>query len=99
MNEFFQKLAGMGSMTEQVIATDFLISAKTGIKDIAIAITETASPEVRDTLHEYLHDAIDTHEQIFNYMVAKGFYHPRNLSEQINVDIQDAETAKDLPQI
>ncbi|MDR4399742.1 spore coat protein, partial [Bacillus atrophaeus] len=22
MNEFFQKLAGMGSMTEQVIATD-----------------------------------------------------------------------------
>ncbi|KYC75352.1 hypothetical protein B4090_2038 [Bacillus licheniformis] len=35
MNEFIQNMTGMGAMTEQVIATDFLISAKTGVKNIA----------------------------------------------------------------
>lgn len=73
MNEFIQNMTGMGAMTEQVIATDFLISAKTGVKNIATAITETSSPEVRETLKQYLNDAIDTHEQITNYMISKGF--------------------------
>ncbi|TWL68903.1 hypothetical protein CHCC14810_0740 [Bacillus licheniformis] len=52
MNEFIQNMTGMGAMTEQVIATDFLISAKTGVKNIATAITETSSPEVRETLKQ-----------------------------------------------
>ncbi|MEC1473627.1 spore coat protein [Bacillus haynesii] len=99
MNEFIQNMTGMGAMTEQVIATDFLISAKTGVKNIATAITETSSPEVRETLKQYLNDAIDTHEQIANYMMLKGYYHPANLSEQIQVDAKAAETAKDLPQM
>ncbi|MEC1612769.1 spore coat protein [Bacillus mojavensis] len=99
MNEFFQKIAGMGSMTEQVIATDFLISAKTGVRNIAAAITESSSPEVRETLQQYLHDAINTHEQIFLYMAAKGFYHSKDLTQQICVDLEAADTAKDLPQI
>jgi len=99
MNEFIQNMTGMGAMTEQVIATDFLISAKTGVKNIATAITETSSPEVRETLKQYLNDAIDTHEQIANYMMSKGYYHPANLSEQIQVDTKAAETAKDLPQM
>ncbi|MGX4766063.1 spore coat protein [Bacillus mojavensis] len=99
MNEFFQKLAGMGSMTEQVIATDFLISAKTGVRNIAAAITESSSPEVRETLQQYLHDAINTHEQIYLYMAAKGFYHSKDLIQQISVDLEAADTAKDLPQI
>jgi len=99
VNEFFQKLAGMGSMTEQVIATDFLISAKTGVRNIAAAITESSSPEVRETLQQYLHDAMNTHEQIFHYMAAKGFYHSKDLTQQISVDLEAADTAKDLPQI
>ncbi|MED4336211.1 spore coat protein [Bacillus licheniformis] len=84
MNEFIQNMTGMGAMTEQVIAT---------------AITETSSPEVRETLKQYLNDAIDTHEQITNYMISKGYYHPANLSEQIQIDTKAAETAKDLPQL
>lgn len=99
MNEFIQNMTGMGAMTEQVIATDFLISAKTGVKNIATAITETSSPEVRETLKQYLNDAIDTHEQITNYMMSKDYYHPANLSQQIQVDTKAAETAKDLPQL
>ncbi|MBT2575180.1 spore coat protein [Bacillus sp. ISL-51] len=99
MNEFFQKLVGMGSMTEQVIATDFLITAKAAVRNIAAAITESATPEVRETLQQYLHDAIDTHEQIYNYMTEKGFYQSYDITRQIGLDMQAAETAKDLPQI
>lgn len=93
MNQMMQNMSGMGPMTEQVIATDFLISAKTGVKNLAMAITETSTPEVREALKQYLNDAIDTHEQIFSYMVDKGYYHPNNLAEQLNVDIKAAQTA------
>lgn len=99
MNEFIQNMTGMGAMTEQVIATDFLITAKTGVRNIATALTETTSPEVRATLQQYLNDAIDTHEQITNYMIFKGYYHPADLSAQINMDMKSSETAKDLPQM
>jgi similar to spore coat protein len=98
MNEMTQNMTGMGAMTEQVVATDFLLSAKTGVKTLALAITETSTPEVRETLKQYLNDAIDTHEQIFKYMVDKGYYHPHNLTDQLNVDLQAAQTALNLSQ-
>ena len=96
MNEMVQNMSGMGAMTEQVVATDFLLASKTGVKNIAMAITETSTPEVRDTLKQYLIEAIDTHEQIFRYMENKGYYHPNNLSEQLNVDLTAAQTALNL---
>ncbi|MBT2755377.1 spore coat protein [Mesobacillus foraminis] len=98
MNGTIQNMTGMGAMTDQVIATDFLIAAKTGVKNIALAITETSTPEVRDALKQYLMDAVDTHEQIFKYMVSKGYYHPNNIAEQLNVDLQAAQTAMNLQQ-
>ncbi|MEH7109423.1 spore coat protein [Bacillus sp. JJ1764] len=98
MAGFMQNMAGMGAMSDQVIATDFLIAAKTGVKNIAMAITETSTPEVRQTLKQYLMDAVDTHEQIFKYMVDKGYYHPNNLTEQLNVDITASQTAMNLSQ-
>ncbi|TCN27304.1 hypothetical protein EV146_102253 [Mesobacillus foraminis] len=33
-------MTGMGEMTDQVIATDFLIEARTGVINIAMAITD-----------------------------------------------------------
>ncbi len=98
MNGMMQNMAGMGAMTDQVVATDFLIAAKTGVKNLALAITESSTPEVRDTLKQYLNDAVDTHEQIFNYMVKKGYYHPNNMSEQLTVDLNAAKIAMDLPE-
>jgi similar to spore coat protein len=98
MNQMMQNMSGMGAMTDQVIATDFLIAAKTGVKNLALALTETNTPEVRDALKQYLNDAIDTHEQITKYMVSKGYYHPNNLAEQLNVDLDAAQTALNLQQ-
>jgi similar to spore coat protein len=97
MNSFIQNLMGMEGMTEQVIAADFLISAKNGVRNYAMAITEAATPEVRETLRRQLEDAILTHERITAYMMDKAMYHAYNINEQINLDVQNAETVQNLP--
>ncbi|MFL6561546.1 MAG: spore coat protein [Bacillus sp. (in: firmicutes)] len=98
MNQMLQNMTGMSGMTDQVIATDFLLATKTGIKNLALAITETSTKEVRNTLTQYLTDAIKTHEQISNYMISKGYYHPDNLSKQLELDLTAAQTALNLQQ-
>ena len=98
MNQLIQNLMGMGGMTDQVIATDFLISAKAGVRNYAVAITECATPELKTALREQLNSAIVTHERITNYMIARGYYHPHDLREQLGVDLTVAGTALDLAQ-
>ena len=98
MNQLIQNLMGMGGMTDQVIATDFLISAKAGVRNYAVAITETGTPELKAALREQLNTAIATHEKITNYMISRGFYHPHGLSKQLQVDLTVSETALKLAQ-
>jgi len=98
MNSFIQNMMGIGGMTDQVIATDFLIAAKAGVRNYTVALTEAATPELRTALREQLRDAIQTHENITNYMIAKGYYHPHELSEQLQVDLTAASTATNLAQ-
>ncbi|MDP1420228.1 spore coat protein [Peribacillus simplex] len=98
MTNFLQNMAGMGGMTDQVIATDFLNSAKSGIRNTAFAITETASPELRATLREQLRSSVETHGLISDYMVSKGYYHPQDISEQSQVNLKAANTALNLSQ-
>lgn len=98
MNHIIQNMMGMGGMTDQVIATDFLISAKAGVRNYAVAITETATPELKTALRAQLNDAIATHEKITAYMMAKGYYHPHDLSEQLQVDLTVGDTALNLAQ-
>lgn len=88
----------MGGMTDKVIATDFLISTKAGIRNLAFALTETTTPTVRSALREELKNAVQTHEVISNYMMEKGMYHPSDLSEQLLVDLQITDTALNLAQ-
>ncbi|NUK31506.1 spore coat protein [Parageobacillus sp. VR-IP] len=80
-------------LNDQMIATDFLIGAKNAIKGYAMAIAEAATPEVRNTLKQHLNDAIQLHEQISQYMINKGYYHPENVQEQLRVDMQAAQQA------
>lgn len=98
MAGMMQNMAGMGNMTEQVIATDFLLAAKAGIKNYAAALSETATPEVRQTLRKQLDAAIETHEKITNYMIKQGYYNAYNPKEQIRMDMQAAETVMGLQQ-
>ena len=98
MNQFIQNMVGMGGMTDQVIASDFLISAKAGVRNYTVAITEAATPELREVLKEQLLSAIRTHEEITNFMVTKGFYHPHELSQQLQVDLTASNKATNLAQ-
>lgn len=98
MNTLVENLTGMSAMTDQVIAYDFLLAAKSGVKTIAGALAETATPEVRTVLKKQLDEAIATHEQITNFMVSKGWYQAYNVQEQINLDLAAGQTALKLIQ-
>ncbi len=50
MNSIIENMTGMNGMTDQVIASDLLIAAKSGIKNYALALTESTSSEVRNVL-------------------------------------------------
>lgn len=93
MNNIIQNLVGLGDVTDQVIATDLLVSVKAGIRMHAFAVTEAATPEVRAVLMESLENALSLHDQITEYMISNGYYHPYNMEEQIKVDVQTAKTA------
>lgn len=96
MANIIQNMAGMGDMTEQVIATDLLLGSKSAIKNYSVAITETVTPEVKETLRRHLDVAIDNHEKVTNYMVSKGYYHAYNPQEQARVDMQASEKVMNL---
>lgn len=96
MNSILESLTGLNKMSDQVIATDFLISAKTGVRNLSMALTEAATPKVREVLRRQLNDAIATHETISDYMMKKGYYHAYNPQEQYKVDMQVTDTALSL---
>ncbi|MCX2829074.1 spore coat protein [Bacillus pseudomycoides] len=62
-------------MTEQVIATDLLLVSKTAVRNYAYAIMEVTFNQTREVLRQPLQDAIDTHKQVSQYMIDKGYYH------------------------
>ncbi len=97
MNTILEHLTGMSTLTDQVIAMDCLIAAKTGVRNYAMAITETATPEIKAVLAKQLDEAITLHENISVYMMERGFYHPRNVNEQIQLDLQNIQTALNVP--
>lgn len=85
MTNMIQKIAGLSGMTDQVIATDFLLATKTAIQNYTLAITESVTPEVRDTLKKQLTYSIEAHEKITQYMLEKGYFHPSDLKAQAEV--------------
>lgn len=90
-------LAIPGSMLDDMaIATDFLITAKAAVRNLAVAITETATPEVKKLLRRELDTAIDTHDKIAQYMIKNEMYHAYNVDEQIEHDLKKAEIALEL---
>lgn len=87
------KVAGM---KDRVIASDFLVSAKAGVIYTSLALTESATPELRRELENQLFQALDTHEAISQYMIENGYYHPHLPSEQLKVDMETSETSTEL---
>jgi similar to spore coat protein len=80
-------------MDDQTIATDLLLSAKSGVRSLAVAITETATPEIKKLLKKELDMAIDLHDKIAQYMIEKEMYHAYDIKEQVSQDLKNAKEA------
>lgn len=96
MNSIMKKLTGMDNMSHQVLATDLLMSTKSCVRNYAIALTVTASPEIRFVLRRHLNEAIVSNDNLTDYMVKNEYYIPYDVNEQINVDLTTTETALSL---
>ena len=83
-------------INDQTIATDLLLSSKSGVRSLAVAITETATPEVKKVLKKELETAIDLHDKIAQYMIEKEMYHAYDLKEQVSQDLKNAEEALEI---
>ncbi|MFB1098082.1 MULTISPECIES: spore coat protein [Bacillaceae] len=97
MNPIIENLTGMDALSDQVVAMDLLIAAKSGVRNYAMAVTESGTPEIKEILTRHLIEAIDMHESISAYMEEKGWYHAWDTNEQINIDLNNIDTALKLP--
>jgi similar to spore coat protein len=97
MNPIIETLTGMDALTDQVVAMDLLIAAKSGVRNYAMAVTEAGTPEIKEILIRHLEEALNMHEQISTYMAEKGWYHAWDTNEQISLDLNNINTALNLP--
>ncbi len=96
MNTIIEKMMGIDTLSDQLIAMDLLMAAKSGMKMYAAAATESATPQLRETFRKHLLEAVESHAKITEYMMRRGFYHPYNMAEQIRLDRSQAQTALQL---
>ncbi|MBE4910005.1 spore coat protein [Bacillus luteolus] len=75
---------------------DLLAFAKTAVRNYAIAITETATPILRDVLTKQLQVAIKLHASVYNYMYERDYYPSYDLSKLLANDIKLANKAISL---
>ncbi|PKR83741.1 spore coat protein [Heyndrickxia camelliae] len=97
MNPIIEKFTGMDALSDQIVAMDLLISAKSGVRNYAMAVTEAGTPEIKEMLTRHLEAALDMHEQISSYMAEKGWYHAWDTNEQLNINLGNINTALNLP--
>ncbi|WP_298469276.1 spore coat protein [uncultured Psychrobacillus sp.] len=86
----------MAMIDDMAIATDLLITSKAAVRNLATAITETATPSVKKLLRRELDNAIDTHDKIAQYMIKNEMYHAYDLNEQMEHDLEKADIALNL---
>jgi similar to spore coat protein len=86
----------MAMIDDLAIATDLLITSKAAVRNLATAITETATPSVKKLLRRELDNAIDTHDKIAQYMIKNEMYHAYDLDEQMEHDLEKADIALNL---
>ena len=73
-------------MADMTFAMDFLMRAKEGVRNTAIALTESASPDLRALLRKQLMQGIAMHQEITELMIKKKWFHPYELREQYKLD-------------
>ncbi|MFC3420087.1 spore coat protein [Salinicoccus hispanicus] len=94
--EIEEQLEKAGENRDELIATEMLVTAKAAVRTYAVALTETATPEVRTVLKRQLTQAINQHARIADYMMDNGMYHAHNVKDQLKHDKKKVKTVKKL---
>lgn len=74
-------------------AGDLLALAKTSVRNYAIAVTETATPMLREVLTKHLLAAVKLHGMVYQYMYQKGMYNSYDLTQLLQNDVNLAQKA------
>jgi len=74
-------------------AGDLLAFFKTAVRNYGIAITETATPELKQVLKKQMVGAVDAHTRIYNYMYQRGLYPSYQLDKLLANDVNLARKA------
>jgi len=74
-------------------AADLLALSKTLVRNLGIAVTETATPALRNVFTKQLVAGIKGHERIYNYMYKQGLYPSYDLGRLLGHDIENAQKA------
>jgi similar to spore coat protein len=85
----------LNQLTDQVMAFDLLISAKTGVGMLSRALTEAATPDVRIMLKRHLEQAADYAEQVAR-ISRQGLGQAGDLKDQLTVDALKAQETLEL---
>lgn len=83
----------MPHRADSAAALDFLLSVKSAARFCAVALTETANTQLRETLRRQMEAAIDMRREVADLMVRKGWLYPHEWQEQFKLDQRAAETA------
>ncbi|UTR16809.1 spore coat protein [Salipaludibacillus sp. LMS25] len=76
------------NVNDHAVATSMLFESKAAIKDMATALSETASAEVHALLTSEIRTAIKQHEAIYHFLENNGIYDAYNVPQQLQKDIQ-----------
>ncbi|WP_072332973.1 MULTISPECIES: spore coat protein [unclassified Paenibacillus] len=74
-------------------AAHLLIFAKTAVRNYAIAITETATPNLRQLLQKQLNQTIKLHGDAYQFMYTRGLYPSYDLNLLLKNDQKNANSA------
>lgn len=98
MNDYLDPInaVGMPEKIDSVLALDLLMTVKEAIRNYAVALTETTSPELRTTLHNQMEAMIDYQTEVIQLMMDKKWFHPYQLDMQQTLDIQAAQNATEI---
>lgn len=87
---------GMPKLVDNMMSLTLMLNAKNAVRSYAIALSESATPEVRDLITAQLNSAVERHEEITKLMIQKGWFHPVNLEKQFQMDLESSTTASQI---
>lgn len=91
-----ENLKRASKQRDELIAADMLITVKSVVRAYAVAVTETASPQVRKVLVKQMNQAIEDHAEIADYMIQNDMYMAYDIEKQLKHDKDKVDKAMEL---